>query len=105
MAVLNKDQDHDISLTDAKRFTKNYRDSDSRGDRKAGFFGADAIRAILDQNDCVGIRIYYGLNDDDEQVMVLVGANENGKDIYNGELMEFSIPCPNICDDTSPLNV
>ncbi|RYG06266.1 MAG: hypothetical protein EOO02_01200 [Chitinophagaceae bacterium] len=52
-------------------------------------FNADGIKAILEQKDCVGIRIHYGLKDEDEKgnkvpliVAVLVGVAPDGKDLW-----------------------
>lgn len=105
MSVLLPNEDHSITLDEAKTITKRYRDSSSFGGRNGGFFGADTLRRILDQTYCVGIRYYYGLDQDNAQVLVLVGATEDGDDQYNEELAEVSVPCPSICDNNSPLKI
>lgn len=105
MSVLRPDENHSITLEEAKALTKRYRDSSSFGGRNGGFFGADTLRRMLDQTDCVGIRYYYGLDADNAQLLVLVGATEDGEDLYNQELAEVSVPCPSICDNTSPLKI
>ena len=36
--------------------------------------------------------------------LVIVGVNEEGNDLYNGNLMEIGKTCPPICPDSNPLN-
>ena len=97
-------EDHSISLNEAAELTKRYRDRMTGDQIKGGFFGRDAIQAILDQSDCIGIRYYYGLDANNKQVMVLVGAIANQDDLENGELAEFSRPCPDLCGINNQLN-
>lgn len=97
-------ENHDITLAAAAELTKRYRDQLSAGELKGGFFGKDALLRILNQNDCVGIRFYYGLNTQDIQVMVLAGALANGDDMTEGVLAEASFPCPTFCGDDNVLN-
>ncbi len=98
------DENHDIDLQTASKWTKNYREANPK-DLKAHFFGKAALQAILNQADCVGIRMYYALDDSNVQHLVLVGANASENDLYEGRLAERSKPCPTICDKSgSPLN-
>ncbi len=97
-------EDHSISLTEAAHLTENYRNTVSTGATIAHFFGRDALQAILDQTDCVGIRIYYGLKDDGEKQLVITGVNAAGNDLYNGLLAERSAVCPTTCSASNPLN-
>ena len=97
-------EDHAISLADAAKLTKKYRDQMRPTDIKGGFFGRDAIQAILDQTSCVGIRYYYGLDANNKQVLVLVGAKENMDDMVDGVLDENSLPCPSYCGVNNQLN-
>ncbi len=97
-------EDHSISLTEAAHLTENYRNSVSTGATIAHYFGKDAINAILAQEDCVGIRIYYGLKDDGEKQLVICGVKANNDDLYQGELAERSILCPSNCPANNPLN-
>ena len=51
----------------------------------------------------MGIRIYYGVNSDEEKELVLVGANANEDDMT--ELVaDLSCPCPNRCGKSNDLN-
>jgi len=92
----------EISLRLGADMTAAYRDQNS-GARKAHFFGKDILNEILNQEGCMGIRMYYGLNSDDERELVLVGADANENDMTS-LVADLSLPCPNTCDTNSPLN-
>lgn len=97
-------EDHSITLEEAAELTKNYRDTISSEDVRAGFFGKTTLLNILEQPDCVGIRIYYGLSDEDIPQMVLVGADSDERDLVDGVLAERASPCPPVCDTSSILS-
>lgn len=56
---------------------------------RSEFFGSDNLQQILDQPDCVGIRVYHakrreGINGNEPHLLprvVLVGVDKNGKEI------------------------
>lgn len=96
-------EDHSISLEDASKLTANYQKNAGANDRKAGFFGKSAIHSILDQDDCVGIRIYFGQDEDGVPELVLVGAKADMDDIVNGVIAEKMIPCPPNCSSENAL--
>jgi hypothetical protein len=90
-------EDHDIDLQTASRWNKNFRDTipTSAADQTTGhFFGKDYIQSILDQTDCVGIRVYYALDDDGLREMIICGAKANEDDLYNGILAERAKKSP-----------
>ena len=100
--------DNFITLDQAKAYTKKYRDNlkDMLTSEYQGALSycetldADAVRTLLDQKGCVGFRIYYGLNDDNQVCAVLVGVNDKNEDILNGDdsvILENSFKCPTIC--------
>jgi len=94
---------HDISLEDATRLTRNYRNIAGDNSFLGAYFGKAAIQKILDQEQCVGIRIYNAVNDEGSPNYVLVGVTEEEKDLYDGELAEMGIGCPPRCPGNSPL--
>jgi len=96
-------ENHDIPLSEAAEWTKNYRDANPN-ETRAHFFGKEAILNILNQTTCVGIRIYYALDENDQKQLVVVGANAGKNDLYNGILAERSLRCPQDCATASPLN-
>ncbi len=96
-------EDHNIPLTTAAAWTKNYRDANP-SQVKGHYFGKEAIADILDQADCVGIRIYYALDDTGKKQLVVVGVKSDENDLYNGLLADRSIQCPPNCGISNPLN-
>jgi len=96
-------ENHNISLSEASSWTANYRNAHPE-QVKAHFFGKDAILAILNQPNCVGIRIYYALDPDGKKQLVIAGADADQNDLFNGLLAERSWPCPPFCNvGKSPL--
>lgn len=97
-------ENHGITLAEASAMTKRYRDSVSATATIAHLFGEGAIQSILDQEGCKGIRIYYGLNEENEKQLIITGVDANGNDLYNGILAERSYTCPSVCSSANPLN-
>jgi hypothetical protein len=90
-------EDHRISLEDARILTRNYRNSAGEDPFLGGFFGKNAIAAIIEQPDCVGLRIYHGTLADGSPTFVLCGVKADGDDLTGGELAEVLRPCPPYC--------
>lgn len=98
-------ENHSIGLDDAAAMTERYRDNRSTDQTIiAEYFGKDAITEIFAQQDCVGMRIYYALDEQMIQKLVIVGVDGNGDDLYNGKLAEFGLTCPANCAASNPLN-
>ena len=97
-------EDHDFPLATAEQWTANYRATVSGSETKAHYFGGAAIKAILDQEGCVGIRIYYALDDQGEKQLIIVGADADENDLYEGLIAERSAKCPPNCAVSSPLS-
>jgi hypothetical protein len=100
----SENQDHSISLEDAKKLTANYRDWAGEDAIIATSFGKTALNKILSQSGCIGIRMYYGRTDNDDPAMVLVGIAQNGNDLIGGELAELGADCPPFCASPNALN-
>lgn len=96
-------EDHDIPLATAAEWTANYR-SANPGATKGHYFGKDEIDAVLNQQDCVGIRIYYALNDSGSKELVIVGVKANEDDMDGGLILDRSIKCPPTCGSSNSLN-
>ncbi len=43
------------------------------------------------------MRIYYGMHPDGAPCLVLVGVDQHGEEILEGELLEKNFPCPPFC--------
>lgn len=97
-------ESHDISLNEAAAMTKRFRESGPSTQIIAHFFGGAAINAILQQTGAVGIRIYYGLNEENQKQLIVTGVNSAGNDLYQGLLAERSVTCPIDCSSANPLN-
>lgn len=98
-------EEHDISLNDASEMTARYRNNKSADQPNIGeYFGGDAIKAILAQAGCVGIRIYFALDENMSQKVVLVGADANGNDLHQGILAERGLTDPPYSSSANSLN-
>ena len=97
-------EDHSITLEDAAKLTANYRRNAGEKAIKGGFFGNTALKAIIDQEECVGIKFYYGQKDDGTPCLVLVGADADENDMTKGRLAEREFPCPPYCGENNVLN-
>ena len=96
--IFSADQDHYITTEEAKEMVRGYnKDMPAGMSRVGGFFGRDAIEAILAQDDVVGIQYFYGRDDEDNVVLVLIGTTAEGEIKLDGVLAEKSLPCPPWC--------
>ena len=94
----------EFPLAIAAEWTANYRKVNPGGIR-AHFFGEKILRKTFAQKSCVGIRMYYALDNLGVQQMIIVGVDKAGNDLYNGMIVERGSPCPPYCDGGgSPLN-
>jgi len=96
-------EDHNISLATAAEWTANFRATNPPAP-SAHFYGKNAIQAILNQPNCVGIRVYYALDSAGVKQLIIVGAKSDESDLYDGLLAERSAPCPPYCGSGNPLN-
>ena len=96
-------EDHSITLAEASAMTANYRNANP-GETTAHAFGKNAITAIFAQTGCVGMRIYYALDDSGVKYLIIVGLDASGNDLSSGLLAERSYLCPNACSSANSLN-
>lgn len=95
-----------ISLATAKQWTANYRETASN-EILGHYFGFEIIQQILSQEGCVGIRIYYAINDAGVKQLLLVGVDAGGENLLPLEgaklsddgpiIADASFPCPDVC--------
>lgn len=116
---------HFISLDDAKKMTKKFRENKDKivKDEHMGkhllpnceSFDRTAFDALLQREDCKGVRIYYGMKPEDQKIhAIIVGFDAEGKDILpvegiimdgtDGYIIEDGQPCPENCPPASDLN-
>jgi hypothetical protein len=93
----NKDTGEQITLAQAQVMVNEYRKR--YPDATKGYFaGANHFETILNQEDCVGLRIYNGYDKDtDSTNLVIVGVNSNNEDITSGYILDKTAPCPPYC--------
>jgi hypothetical protein len=118
-------RDHCISLDEAKKMTKKFR-ADKDKIVKDEYKGKHLLPAcesfdravfdkLLQREDCKGLRIYYGMKQEDHRVhAIIVGFDAEGKDILpitgvamdatDPIIVENGSPCPDSCPPSSPLN-
>ncbi len=96
-------EDHSISLPNAADLTANYRTNHATA-IKGFYYGKTAISDILAQDDCVGIRIYFGEDEFANPQLVICGVDANEDDLDQGLLAEFGWPCPPQCGTSNALN-
>ncbi len=96
-------ENHKISLKDASTLTRNFRNSHDENAITGEFFGKDALLAGLTQDNCVGLRIYYGNREDGTPVLVFVAVDKSGNDMENGFVGEEGLPCPPVCGQDNAL--
>ncbi|MCX8056758.1 MAG: hypothetical protein N3F03_03995 [Ignavibacteria bacterium] len=102
MAFTGKEE-HQISLEEAIKLIQNFRSKQKGEGIKAHYFGKEALMKLLEQEGCVGLRIYYASQEDGTPELVIVGVNEEGKDLV-GMVLDRSWFCPPYCDGESMLN-
>lgn len=69
------------------------------GEITSSFIGANNIENILAQENCIGLRIYNGYDDENEKIsLVLVGVDGDEKDMLNdGIIYDRIATCPPLC--------
>lgn len=71
----------------------------------AFFVGSNKVDLILQQPDCIGIRIYNGYNAAESKMnQVLVGVNSLQQDMTAGVILERLLTCPPYCASKGFLN-
>jgi len=103
-----------VPLSDAKLMVKTYLENKSKvipNDStlpNTETFDSEAFVALLNQPDCVKVRLYYGMNENLEICAIIVGVDSNGNEIYienkglNGVdetyVIEDGLKCPPACN-------
>jgi hypothetical protein len=76
---------------------------------KCETFERDYFDDVLAQSGCVGIRIYYGMDENNKVHAIVVGVNGDDEDIIfpntdNSLIIEEAKRCPDDCPPSSDLN-
>ncbi|WP_298767244.1 hypothetical protein [uncultured Polaribacter sp.] len=124
--VPNPNKRNTISLEIAKDWTTRWRamesDYNAHNDCRAFNIPLIDLQEVIKEEGVASVRGYIGVEKqiiEGEDVfiekLIIVGVDANGKDmitssdgvtldIGGGDLYDFTNPCPNMCDDISPLN-
>jgi len=97
--TFNGSEGEPIDLKTTREWTANYR-REFPDETKAHFFGFEILQKILKQDRCMGIRIYYALNEKGEKQLILTGATADGNNQLPATL-EFNAADPNTIADAS----
>ncbi|MGV7107020.1 hypothetical protein [Flavobacterium sp. U410] len=92
-----------ISIEDAKQLINAFKEK-YPNEIQCSFVGVEKINLILNQEGCIGIRLYNGYDESLERFSaVLVGVDAGGNDIM-AIIIDRAKPCPPDCDVKSLLN-
>ncbi|GAB5418447.1 MAG: hypothetical protein Crog4KO_33390 [Crocinitomicaceae bacterium] len=91
-----------IPLQDGAAMTGKYRDQNPN-QIIGHFFGSNKLKQLMLQEGAVGLRMYYGLDEDNNKQLVLVAVDADQNDILD-LVLDVSSPCPNWCSAPNPLN-
>lgn len=102
MSDFNGNEGTFIQLTTASTWTKKYRD-ENEGEPLAIFYGKTKLNELLNQTDCVGIRVYFATDENGNKQLVLAGAKANKDDITT-LVLDGGLKCPDNCGSPNALN-
>ncbi len=94
-------ENHEISLERAKLLANNFKISAKPGDLTAGYFGRNIFEKIMQQEGCVGIRIYNAVSEKGTPTYIIIGVDRNGNDLLSGPVGDVIVPCPPWCGGVS----
>ncbi len=100
--AFNGKEGEQITLQEAAQLTANYRTAHPN-EIRGHFMGKSILKTLLDQEGCMGIRTYHGINTDGSKEIVLVGVDANGNDMLD-LIADRAAPCPNHCSRQNGLN-
>lgn len=68
------------------------------------FLGSNHYQSILEQENCIGIRIINAFNESkNAETLVLVGVDTEGNDMCDGIIVDKLEPCPSFCPTSTEL--
>lgn len=101
--AINKNTGKIVTLDSAIHYTHAFQ-NDNPDAIKSFFVGSKKLESILQQDGCIGVRIYNGKDaSTNKENKVLVGVDASGEDMSNGVIVEHLEVCPKSCPKSSPL--
>ena len=95
--VFTGNEEHTITREEAKKLIESYQGSEAAEDILGGYFGKTFLQSVLNQEGCVGMRIYNGRKEDGKLEFVIVGVDSDGGDLKDGKIGNRSFACPPYC--------
>jgi hypothetical protein len=97
-----------ISLAEAQARIKRWLDATVQGpDFRASMVSQADLTGLMAEIGESGIRCYNGIDDTGAYKLIIVAVDANGNDLWDSSqgdnIYDFTTPCPQICDRTSPL--
>ena len=93
----------EITLEEAQELIADFK-TNYPNDVYSFFVGSTHVENILNQEDCIGIRIINGFDSISEKMTkVLVGVDSNGNDMDAGIIVDKLLPCPSDCPTSTRL--
>lgn len=88
--IITKEEAKTLIAAFAKKFP---------GQIVSSFIGGDNVKKILEQNNCIGLRIYNGYDDVEQKIsLVVVGVDTQEQDMLDGDIIfDKMATCPPIC--------
>jgi hypothetical protein len=93
-----------ITLEEGAAMTARFRNTVQQGTVVAQFIGKEKLIELLNQPNCVGVRLYYGIDENNQNSIVSVGVASNENDLTNGLIIDRNIKCPPRCSKSNALN-
>lgn len=96
--ALNANTGAIISKKYAQELANNF-DAKFPAEITSSFMGKNNVQDILDQEGCIGLRIYNGYDDVEKVIkLILVGVDSNEADMLgDGKIYDQMIVCPPHC--------
>lgn len=93
--VLTGKEGKEFDVETSANWTKNYREKHP-DETVSHFFGKEIVQKILDQDGCMGVRIYHANDEQGKKHVIIVGADQHGNDIHphvekDGKMMHVSL--------------
>lgn len=99
-----------ITLAQAQEWAENWNNNKlaffENNDLKAFAIPGQVITDVTSHKDVVDVRTYFGLDDDMNPHLMVVGVDANGNDLINEAkglyVYNYARPCPSNCPQVAP---
>ncbi|MDP2159749.1 MAG: hypothetical protein Q8K02_04660 [Flavobacterium sp.] len=93
-----------ITLSEAQNLVRDFQTVHPQ-EIKAFYVGSNLLKAIMEQEGCIGLRIYNAYDDQSKtKTVVLVGVDEDENDMKEGVIVDKTFRCPPTCPTVSILD-